>query len=523
MPWQQSVRSLLRGRIFRFVILCVMAVVTLAAILLAIRWPFTQQRVLESLRESWPGSVQLQSVRSTYFPHPGCVAEQVVLRASYGHSDNPTIVAIPRAQIRANYFDLFLRPGRMAHLSVDGLRIETGAVAGNSHGESSESSSQPETDNSSTSSVTFAQVDIRDGAVIVHRSGGKDPLTFSLMHLTLGSVHVGSAMSFEGLVSNPLPPGQVELRGRFGPWASQMPGETPLSGSYTFTNADLGVFRGIAGLLSSSGTFAGTLGSLEAKGDIAIPSFEVTRAHHPVDLKSNYNAVIDAMNGDVTLKQVDSSFLRTAVTAKGAIASMPGKHGKTASLDLDTRHGQIQDVLQLFVQSKTPPMNGATQFTAHVTIPPGAEPFLTKVALNGHFAIENAVLTNPKRQDDINQLSKRASGNKDQPQTESVSGRINGDVQLQKGSALFSALSFEIPGAEVQMKGRYQLTNEKIDLHGDAKTEASLSQDTTGIKSVLLKPVNWIFKKKHAGADVRVGMTGTYDDPHFGIEVPVKK
>lgn len=168
-------------------------------------------------------------------------------------------------------------------------------------------------------------------------------------------------------------------------------------------------------------------------------------------------------------------------------------------------------------------MNGAAQFKTHVVIPPGESPFVKKVVLSGHFSIAGAKLTNPERQADVDTLSKRARGQKDKQQTEPVSAQIEGDLMLQKASARLSSLQFQIPGASIHMTGRYNLQSEAIDFHGDARTKAELSQDVTGLKSVLLKPVDWVFKNKKAGADVRVGMTGTYDHPHFGIEPPVKK
>ena len=46
-------------------------------------------------------------------------------------------------------------------------------------------------------------------------------------------------------------------RGLFGPWSNEDPGTSPLAGTYTFQNADLGVFRGNkAGTLQSAGSFS---------------------------------------------------------------------------------------------------------------------------------------------------------------------------------------------------------------------------------------------------------------------------
>jgi hypothetical protein len=330
-------------------------------------------------------------------------------------------------------------------------------------------------------------------------------------------------MAFDAALSNAEPPGEIRIRGQFGPWESRRLKNIALKGSYVFENADLGVFKGIAGRLSSSGSFDGMLGQILAMGTVDIPSFQVTRARHNVAVAAQFHAVVDGTNGDLILQMVDARFLHTAVHAQGTIHSGDKRPGKTASLNLMVKGGQIHDVLKLFVKSDTPPMNGTADFQTHVVIPPGQKPFLKKLEMAGTFSIRNVVLSNPERQKEVDLLSKRASGHKNEPQTDQVSGQVDGSLVLENAVATFMPLSFGIPGADIQMTGRYNLLTETIDFHGDAKTQAPLSGDVTGVKSILLKPLNSLFKKKYSGADVRVGMTGTYDDPHFGVELPVKK
>jgi hypothetical protein len=96
---------------------------------------------------------------------------------------------------------------------------------------------------------------------------------------------------------------------------------------------------------------------------------------------------------------------------------------------------------------------------------------------------------------------------------------LSGHVEVRDGVARFSNLSFNAPGASARMSGIYNLLNEQIDLHGTPKTEARLSQDTSGIKSVLLKPFDPLFKGKKAGAEVPVKITGIYQNPQFGFDV----
>lgn len=493
-----------------------LAILALAGVVLAARWPFTQSKVLESIRESWPGTVSAARVRSTYFPHPGCIIENLVLAHPSNRSQEPAVVTIAKARIQASYVDLFLRPGFLTHLAVEGLRIEIPVYGEARAQENSTGSFQNPT-------TSFGEVETRDAILIVKRSHGAEPLTFGIHRLVLRSVSGKEPMFYEGFVSNPEPPGKVHVRGQFGPWQSKELKDIPLSGSYTFENADLGKLRGIAGMLSSTGHFEGPLGQIAVRGTVSVPAFQVTRSHHNVDLQSTFDATVDATRGDVGLKAVDACFLRTAVHAEGKIASTPGTPGKTASLNLAVRQGQIQDVLDLFVTSETPPMKGVTDFQTRVEIPPGDDPFLKKISMEGSFGIRDAVLTNPGRQNDVDLLSKRASGKKKQTETDRVNARLQGRIVVRNGTALFTPVSFEIPGASITMTGRFDLLNEHLDFHGDARTQAELSDDTTGVKAALLKPLNSLFKKKHAGADVRVAMTGTYDDPHFGLELPIKK
>ena len=57
----------------------------------------------------------------------------------------------------------------------------------------------------------------------------------------------------------PVPPGEIATEGTFGPWDREEPGRSPLGGTFWFDRADLSVFKGISGILSSAGSFEGEL------------------------------------------------------------------------------------------------------------------------------------------------------------------------------------------------------------------------------------------------------------------------
>jgi hypothetical protein len=483
----------------------------IGGIILAFHWPFSAQKITQSVQESWPGKIAVQGFRRIYFPHPGCVLENVALTRG-SDSSGPPLVAIQRVTIQANYHDLLLRPGYISRILLEGLKISVPA----------EHDTSQQTSRSSKSSTRIGDVFTRDATLEVARKDD-GPLKFEIHQLSLRSISDSSPMSYDLAMRNAEPPGEIRSRGKLGPWDRQHMSDIPLSGSYTFDDADLGVFQGIGGSLAGTGNFNGVLGRIETEGTTDTPKFEVTRSHHPVALKAKFSASVDGMSDDTILHSVDGSFLKTAVHIEGSVAGKPGQPGKTTSLNLTVRNGRIDDVLWLFVRESKAPMEGATSFRAHVVWPSGHERFLKRVVLQGDFEIEHAQWTKPERQMSVNMLSKKARGKKKEPDTPTVTADIKGSVLLSNEIAKFQDTSFKVPGAEAILHGTYNLEDTKIDFHGDLKTDASLSDDSSGVKAVLLKPLDPLFKRKHAGAVVPVEMTGTYHNPHFGVSLQPKK
>jgi len=62
-----------------------------------------------------------------------------------------------------------------------------------------------------------------------------------------------------------------------------------------------------------------------------------------------------------------------------------------------------------------------------------------------------------------------------------------------------------------------------MDFHGTLRMQAKLSQTMTGFKSLLLKAVDPFFSKDGAGAVLPIKITGTRQNPSFGLELRRKK
>jgi len=503
----------------------VIVVVSMLALALAIggtliarHWPFSERTVTEALQEEFPATVTFNKFHAISFPRPGCVAEGVAFRRLGRSHDTPPIVTIQRLTIEANYIDIFVRPGYLARIVMNGFHVYVPATG---------TSAEPSGWHESKSTTSVGEI-IADGASIeVARSDTQAPLLFAIHTLKLSSISKSKGMGYEVAMHNPLPAGEIRARGHFGPWNYNDAGQTPVEGHYVFQGADLGVFEGIGGMLSSEDGFQGVLGNIESQGSIDIPDFMVTRSKHPIHLYGNFHAFVNGTNGDVQLERVNASFLKTRVVASGKVAGVAGEHGKTAAIDLSVRDGRIEDVLRMFVQAAKPPFSGVASFRAHVILPPGKRPFVEKVRLAGDFGIEGGQFEKASTQKDIAALSDKSRGVKPDDQREDadperVISNVAGHLELRNGTATFADASFHIPGALAQMHGTYNLETEVVNLHGTLKTEAELSQMTSGFKSALLKPFDVFFKRKHAGAAVPVHLIGTYSDPQAGLDLPVK-
>ena len=112
-----------------------------------------------------------------------------------------------------------------------------------------------------SSSTRVGEIVADDSSLQIDRSSTDQPLLFVIHTLRLYSVSDKRPASFTVSLHIPVPPGDVRAQGQFGPWNYTDSGQTPVAGAYTFQNADLEVFPGIAGILSAQDKFQGVLGT----------------------------------------------------------------------------------------------------------------------------------------------------------------------------------------------------------------------------------------------------------------------
>ena len=111
-------------------------------------------------------------------------------------------------------------------------------------------------------------------------------------------------MQFDAQLTNPRPAGMIVTSGSFGPWVVEDPGETPVAGGYRFDNADLGVFKGIAGILNRPASTRACCATWRWTGRRNTPDFRLTHFGTAMPLETRFHATVDGTNGDTWLHPV---------------------------------------------------------------------------------------------------------------------------------------------------------------------------------------------------------------------------
>jgi hypothetical protein len=491
-----------------------------ATVFLAVHWPFSKERTTRFLEPALHAKIGMSHFRPVYFPRPGCVIDGFTATRG-GENGGTPIATAERVNIRANYPDFFLRKGYIARIVIDGLNVQVPARNSGNRGQNSQPSWQTGA-GSDRRGARIGEVVANNSKLSIARSDGKTPLEFIIHSLTLDSVGPNEAMSYEVSMTNALPPGDLSARGRLGPVNEGDFSKTGLSGTADLEGADLAAFSGISGSLSSQLKFEGTFDNLTVSGIVDVPNFKLRRAGNSVRLYGPFHAQVDAMKGDVHLRRVDVSVDETLVQTRGQITGQRGTPGKTTALDFTVRNGRIQDMFEIFTKEKSP-ITGDTNFRARAVVHAFGKQFLKETQFQAQFQIDQAKYMNAQTQHNIDNLSNRAHRHKDNQKVPPVTSTLQGNVVLNRGIARFNNLSVRVPAATAKLDGTYSLLNNNIDFHGNLRTEAVIAKTTTGIKSLLLRPLDPLFKKKSAGAEVPVAITGTYQNPRYGIELAASK
>ena len=480
--------------------------------------PILRTRVIETLRTRFKSRVELATLHVSVMN--GLQVSGGGLQVYGGADPNPSepgvqpLMEISEFRFQAPVRDLFLVPMRIHTVYVSGLTLN---IPPKEHRQ--EMRSMRHRGKISIAVTEFVCQDTR--LVINTLRPGRAPLEFDISDLKMKDIGPALPFRFDATLVNPKPVGGIHSTGQFGPLNEESPRDTAVEGNYSFTNADLGTLKGIAGILSSTGGYGGTLGRIEVAGKTDTPDFRVAVSGHSVALHTDFHAIVDGTDGDTYLDPVKARFLHSSFIAKGKVVRVHGVKGHDIELNVVLGQARIEDLLQLGVKTDPPVMTGSVEMQTKLSLPPSDADIATRLKLDGNFHVPAAHFTNEKVQNKIDAFSLRGQGKAklaQQPSPDDVTSDLQGTFKLNDGVLSFSSLHFLVPGAHADMTGEYSLDGNTFDFHGKLKLDAKLSQTVTGWKSILLKPVDPFFSKNGAGTELPFKITGTHSEPHFGLD-----
>lgn len=440
----------------------------------------------------------------------------------HGRHDIPPILSIRHFSVAADLKQILQPPRHVSHVKLDGVVINIPPHPPASAKPASPYTPTPaaEVDMQKAASIIVDSIDCDRVILSIYpRDKNKTPQVYNISKLDMRNRSANGAMSYKAVLSNPVPAGDIDTSGEFGPWHGADPGATPVSGDFTYQNADLSTLQGIGGILSSKGRFTGILENLEVEGATDTPDFVVTSGDHKVHLTTKYQAVVDGTNGDTLLQPVEAHFRKTTLITRGSVEGKHGVPGKTITLDLVSTQARIEDLLALAVKGD-PSMTGDVRIKTKFILTPGKAQIADRLFLDGSFDVDEAHFTSNGVQTKFDQLSNRGRGEMDPvDQQQNVASSMSGKFILKDAEISFSDLSFDVPGAHIQLAGTYNVDTEAIDFLGSLATQAKVSQMTTGAKSLLLKVVDPFFAKNGYGAVLPIRINGTAQQPNYALDL----
>jgi hypothetical protein len=263
--------------------------------------PWLDRVAREKIREighsRFSSTIEVDRVRFSLVP-PSVSATGILFRHK-GRNDVPPLFRIRQMDIRGGLTLLQSNP-RASSVRLEGLEIVVPRRRGPPEAKPAEP--PPEKVKKPAGANFSASEIVADGTVlqVLSKKPGRDPLRFDLRRLRLRDVSLAGPMRYDSVLANPKPPGLIQSRGEFGPWNGPEPSLTPLHGQYHFSDADLSVFRGIAGILSSDGKFNGVLKRSSRRrhrrSDFRLDVSETQC------ISTQFHAIVDGTNGDTRLE-----------------------------------------------------------------------------------------------------------------------------------------------------------------------------------------------------------------------------
>jgi hypothetical protein len=437
--------------------ICALVVAVLVAatleVLISRAKPILKARLLEALSARYHSRVELGDFDVSLLKGFEVSGQTLAIYPYNVASSTPTFSA-RHFSFRTGYESLLRSPMHIGHVQVEGLHI-------NLPPKSQRKGVSGSANHGSQTNVAIS-VDEMECANTVLTLGtdkpGKVPLRFFIQTLTLRSIAAGQPIAFGAILTNPKPLGQIETRGSWGPWNTDHPGTTAVSGTYGFHNADLSTIKGIGGTLSSQGQYQGTLDRIVVDGKTETPDFEVRISGHKVPLHTEFHAIVDATDGNTYLQPVRAQFLHSSLIAQGYVVRGQGEPGRHLYLDIAMDQARVEDLLRMGVHTDPPVLEGKIKLHTKLDLPPGTQDVAHRLRLQGSFAVVNGQFSSDKIQRRIDELSLRSQGQVELATEQQRDGKfevahsqLRGDFNLADANLNLSNLLYDVPGTSIKL------------------------------------------------------------------------
>ena len=188
--------------------------------------PWLHARALDMLRSHFAGQVEIRAFHISFFPHPRITGSGIVVR-HHGRTDVPPLIEISEFSVTASLAGLIERPVHLREVHLKGLTIHFPPKEERGKSALSKGKDVP---------VLIDKLVSDNAELDMLPSNPEKPIHQFLIHqLVMHHVGRGHPAPFEANLTNAAPPGEIHVKGDFGPWQPDDPRTTPVSADYTFS------------------------------------------------------------------------------------------------------------------------------------------------------------------------------------------------------------------------------------------------------------------------------------------------
>lgn len=200
--------------------------------------PIVRNRALDMLRSRFDSEAKIGELQVSVLHGISVSGKRLVLR-HHGRTDVPPLIEIREFSGEMGWLSPVGKPWHIRRVELKGRAIHIPPKQKRIEEKQTKYRDIP---------VIVDELVSDDGELDrIPSNPGKPIHQFLIHHLLMHSVGLGHSAPFRASLTNAVPTGEIRTEGHFGPWQIEDPGLTPLSAKYTFTEANLGVFHGIAG------------------------------------------------------------------------------------------------------------------------------------------------------------------------------------------------------------------------------------------------------------------------------------